>query len=1096
MKRAERLSKYDIPDKAFEECFYKHGEKKSHGYSDWYPTYYRLKDDKINNYSILVTSCNNAAVENITTELPIEKNITGVLKSTKDDTDLQKMQLDEVRHLFTVQECDQEEALYYKNIEKEGIYKDIYFTEYTRSLLDDNDAWGLISAPLGKRSNIHRFYNQVLYPLDVDFYKNVKIEERLEDYKQCRKNFCRQREVVIKLQNKLADFCSAEKRARKICHKNQAKIQAVQNECQELAVLLEDFKIQQINAGKDTEAIEIQLEAVRLLVEKASACIHDLKEQVRITDKEYEERLKASISVSESIGFLERMFHTKTALRKAELADKYQKEAEEKKAAKENLEREIEQAEGDFLAQNKILDDYREQLGKAQKNCDDLFQCIREIENRLEQNDCQVESLKREMEIENLNYREMLEKELGKKDGMRTFTPLDEQFIAQYFSSDGDENTKAQVCNLWFTDEYNRAREKLFYAALKLHKAFVLSSRCCLRNYRNLALLWQERKEENKVVKFHKEDREASFGILLQSLFLLVPVISTTFASAGSFLKDIRKPHTLGMVIVDEAGQAPPQMAIGTLFRCRKAVIVGDPRQVEPVVTDDLLFLKSAFREDVFKPYKSVKNSVQQFADLINPYGTYLENEQNEMEWVGCPLVVHRRCISPMYDISNYISYNNKMKQQTAMPSAKKEAQFCYTGSRWLNVNGCEKGNKNHFVEEQGKRALDLLELAFTKSNTPSLFVITPFTTVRSGMIKCIEQALYGKQYPVLKQKSDYVKEWMYKNIGTVHTFQGKEADEVLFLLGCDTSKSALGAIRWVNANIVNVAVTRAKYRLYVIGDGAAWKESRYISQVKKIMDTFALCKLSRILNDEDVPADRETLVKLCGQLPSAEAISMEEEDEDFIASSDIFLNELKSGDMFFKDLSDKQITSYGFTPEEFRKLENGVRQNLEWGMKLYTLLLTLIKKYQIENLDASCCAILFCKALEGQLKDCFYDNLKRLFPEYKPVGRNHKALKNASEEEMVIWEYEKILRDKQADLAEFMSLMELKQYDKYWWEKFRYQLDNCRQLRNNCCHWKRFDWNQLKCLLKYMFLKTDESSVLKGVMHDSMAGKYLKNRH
>lgn len=498
----------------------------------------------------------------------------------------------------------------------------------------------------------------------------------------------------------------------------------------------------------------------------------------------------------------------------------------------------------------------------------------------------------------------------------------------------------------------------------------------------------------------------------------------------------------------------------------------------------------------MFKPYKSVKNSVQQFADLINPYGTYLENEQNEMEWVGCPLVVHRRCISPMYDISNYISYNNKMKQQTAMPSAKKEAQFCYTGSRWLNVNGCEKGNKNHFVEEQGKRALDLLELAFTKSNTPSLFVITPFTTVRSGMIKCIEQALYGKQYPVLKQKSDYVKEWMYKNIGTVHTFQGKEADEVLFLLGCDTSKSALGAIRWVNANIVNVAVTRAKYRLYVIGDGAAWKESRYISQVKKIMDTFALCKLSRILNDEDVPADRETLVKLCGQLPSAEAISMEEEDEDFIASSDIFLNELKSGDMFFKDLSDKQITSYGFTPEEFRKLENGVRQNLEWGMKLYTLLLTLIKKYQIENLDASCCAILFCKALEGQLKDCFYDNLKRLFPEYKPVGRNHKALKNASEEEMVIWEYEKILRDKQADLAEFMSLMELKQYDKYWWEKFRYQLDNCRQLRNNCCHWKRFDWNQLKCLLKYMFLKTDESSVLKGVMHDSMAGKYLKNRH
>ena len=32
-------------------------------------------------------------------------------------------------------------------------------------------------------------------------------------------------------------------------------------------------------------------------------------------------------------------------------------------------------------------------------------------------------------------------------------------------------------------------------------------------------------------------------------------------------------------------------------------------------------------------------------------------------------------------------------------------------------------------------------------------------------------------------------------NIGTVHTFQGKEADEVIFLLGC--SEQSMGAIRW-----------------------------------------------------------------------------------------------------------------------------------------------------------------------------------------------------------------------------------------------------------------------------------------------------------
>ncbi|OIJ45091.1 hypothetical protein BG541_14860 [Listeria monocytogenes] len=45
---------------------------------------------------------------------------------------------------------------------------------------------------------------------------------------------------------------------------------------------------------------------------------------------------------------------------------------------------------------------------------------------------------------------------------------------------------------------------------------------------------------------------------------------------------------------------------------------------------------------------------------------------------------------------------------------------------------------------------------------------------------------------------------------GTVHKFQGKESGEVVFLLGCDASAS--GAVNWVNENIVNVAVTRAKY--------------------------------------------------------------------------------------------------------------------------------------------------------------------------------------------------------------------------------------------------------------------------------------------
>ena len=168
-----------------------------------------------------------------------------------------------------------------------------------------------------------------------------------------------------------------------------------------------------------------------------------------------------------------------------------------------------------------------------------------------------------------------------------------------------------------------------------------------------------------------EEDLDAATMAGYETLFLLIPVVSSTFASVQNLFRNAREEGVIGTLIVDEAGQASPQMAIGALFRARQAVIVGDPKQVEPVVTDDQDLLKQTYTEDFYRRYADKTHSVQRFADLMNPYGTYLEGNDGEKEWVGCPLLVHRRCISPMYDISNDISYNNIMKQQTAPPKKK-----------------------------------------------------------------------------------------------------------------------------------------------------------------------------------------------------------------------------------------------------------------------------------------------------------------------------------------------------------------------------------------------------------------------------------------
>ena len=61
-------------------------------------------------------------------------------------------------------------------------------------------------------------------------------------------------------------------------------------------------------------------------------------------------------------------------------------------------------------------------------------------------------------------------------------------------------------------------------------------------------------------------------------------------------------------------------------------------------------------------------------------------------------------------------------------------------------------------------------------------------------------------------------------HIGTVHTFQGKEAEAVLLVLGA-SAETSRGSRNWAGGtpNILNVAATRAKKVIYVVGCHAAW---------------------------------------------------------------------------------------------------------------------------------------------------------------------------------------------------------------------------------------------------------------------------------
>ena len=405
------------------------------------------------------------------------------------------------------------------------------------------------------------------------------------------------------------------------------------------------------------------------------------------------------------------------------------------------------------------------------------------------------------------------------------------------FYSDIISNEKTQESCPWGVEEFNRLREELFACSLSLIEAYIVNSKGIKANLKLLKLLLSG---EN--LGYSVEERKNVFKECFHTLNLLIPVLSTTFASVSRAFKDFGE-NELGIVIIDEAGQATPFSAMGLLYRANRCIIVGDPLQVEPVMTVTSTLIRAIANKyelnklekefniagKIFN-YTSPSLSIQTLADYANLYyGKIGETE------VGCPLVVHRRCLSPMFDISNRISYDNRMINK-CMPD-KKPIDYVLEKNEFIDVKGQETGNGNHYVKEQGEKIIEIIKDCIENKgikvfeNSKNLYVISPFTTVINGLKNDIKKAF--------KDESEEVNNWCNTCLGTVHKFQGKEANSVILLLGCDNNSKSSAQWAAQAANILNVAATRAKKRFAIIGDLDLWGKLNFFKDSKEVLDEF-----------------------------------------------------------------------------------------------------------------------------------------------------------------------------------------------------------------------------------------------------------------
>ena len=406
-----------------------------------------------------------------------------------------------------------------------------------------------------------------------------------------------------------------------------------------------------------------------------------------------------------------------------------------------------------------------------------------------------------------------------KSSGKDTIHCFDD--IALKLMSSDEDRAEAHTAFLYVCNYLNESRERLLYDALQLQKAVVMSD--AFRN--NLKLLSQYWGPLNEKKNLQKNfDLDMIFPALLNSLMIAVPVISSTFAAVERFLVNCKSESSLGTIIIDEAGQASPHMLVGALFRAQKAIVVGDPKQIEPVQTVQDLFVERIGGEGIGK-YRSKELSVQSLADAQNPFAGIIKNLDGSESWVGCPLVIHRRCKDPMFTVANELSYGGFMINKTMNP--KDPIEPCKE-SCWITYDASNIGSstgKDRYIQIQGQIAFELIQkLRARNTKFKDIFIITPFTTVAYGFKKYME-SISDAIVNWTDTDKDNKSSWLKDNIGTVHTFQGKEAKVVIYMLGCQSDGSANGAIKWVNANNVNVAFTRAKEYVYVIGDATKWAD-------------------------------------------------------------------------------------------------------------------------------------------------------------------------------------------------------------------------------------------------------------------------------
>lgn len=256
------------------------------------------------------------------------------------------------------------------------------------------------------------------------------------------------------------------------------------------------------------------------------------------------------------------------------------------------------------------------------------------------------------------------------------------------------------------------------------------------------------------------------------------------------------KEELFDILVIDEASQCDVASALPLILRAKQIVIIGDPmqlRHISKVEPEEELAIKRHLNLSGAVHLKYADTSLWDYA-------------RNWLPWCGdarpCVLMNHYRCHPDIIGYSNEMFYNTLMFGGLNVCTANRWETGELQGIMWHDVKGVQVSDSEKVNIEEVYEAIRIAVGCAKMHKT--IGIVTPFSAQAERINNQIPTNLRGQIVA-----------------DTVHKFQGDEKDVMIYSLVV-TDNSPDSKINWIDykvPNLVNVAVTRAKKLLFIVGN-------------------------------------------------------------------------------------------------------------------------------------------------------------------------------------------------------------------------------------------------------------------------------------